>query len=225
MKNIYIDESGSMTKEFSKFYPYFIIALIVPKDKDKVKRVYKRFISKYKDDLKQSDEKDKMFIGDKFLELKGSSMSDNLKINFLDYFCKNELLEVYYIKIDNSKVKNKLYENTARAFNFVIKQAFRYILKEGHLSKDDYYICIDERNEKTKTRFLLEEYLNMQLIIEENLINSVKVEYFDSANNSLIQVADVFSNIFYNSCLNSKFKDKLYLLREQGYIKDIFLFP
>ena len=132
---------------------------------------------------------------------------------------------MYYIKIENKNIRYGLYNNTARAFNFVIKQALRWNLKNSLLPKDDYYLCIDERNEKTKTKFLLEEYLNMQLIIEEDLVDSMKVEYFNSSNNQLKQIADVFSNIFYSNCLNGKYEDKLIELREKGYIKSIFLYP
>lgn len=224
-KNIYIDESGSMTTEYCKYYPYFVIALIVPIDKNKAKRVFKRYISKNEKYLKSIDSNNKMFKGNTFVELKGSAMDEQSKMDFLDYFCRNNLLQIYYIKINNSKIKYGLYNNTARAFNFVIKQALRQQLKENLLPKDDYYLCIDERNEKTKTRYLLEEYLNMQLIIEEDLVNSIKVDYFDSSNNCLVQVADVFSNIFYNNCFNNKFEDKLVQLRESGYIRSIFLYP
>lgn len=224
-KNIYIDESGSMTTEYAKHYPYFVIAILAPIDKDKAKRVFKRYISKNKNKLKQIDTNNKMFNGDKFIELKGSAMDEQTKIDFLDFFCRNNLLEIHYIKIDNSKIKYGLYNNTARAFNFVIKEALRKLLNDGILPKDDYYLCIDERNEKTRTRYLLEEYLNMQFTIEEDLVNSVKVEYFDSANNCLVQVADVFSNIFYDNCFNNKLTDKLVQLREKGYIKSIFLYP
>lgn len=214
-----------MTTEFCKRYPYFVVALVVPTDKDKARRVFKRYISKNRKNLKAMDKNNRMFKGDTFIELKGSAMSEEAKINFLDYFCQNNLLEVYYIKIDNSKVKAQLYANTARAFNFFIKQALRQQLKEGIMPKDNYHLCIDERNERTKTKCLLAEYLNIQLTIEEDLVHSINVEYFDSSKNTLIQVADVFSNIFYNNCFSNKFEDKLTQLREDGYIKGVFVYP
>ena len=85
-KNIYIDESGSMTTDYYKKYPYFVIALVVPKDKEKTKRVFKRYISKNINELKQIDTKNKMFKGNNFLELKGSALNYQNKINFLDFF-------------------------------------------------------------------------------------------------------------------------------------------
>lgn len=46
MERLFIDESGSMTKEHAKAHPYFVIAIIRVKDINKLKRAYKRFVSK-----------------------------------------------------------------------------------------------------------------------------------------------------------------------------------
>lgn len=67
--NIYIDESGSITKKYANKYPYFVIALIHVKDKEKLKRVYKRFVSSRMKRLKELDEGEKMFKNGEFREL------------------------------------------------------------------------------------------------------------------------------------------------------------
>ncbi len=47
MNTFYIDESGSMTKKNLNYYKNkcFIICIIMPKNKDRLKRAYKRFVS------------------------------------------------------------------------------------------------------------------------------------------------------------------------------------
>ena len=47
--NIYMDESGSINNKLKKNHD-FIVALIVPTDKNKLKLVYKRFVSKISKD-------------------------------------------------------------------------------------------------------------------------------------------------------------------------------
>lgn len=48
-------------------------------------------------------------------------------------------------------------------------------------------------------KFSLEDYLNQEMVLNLGLIENVKVQYFDSAQNQLIQIADVFSNIMYSN--------------------------
>ena len=48
--NLYIDESGSINNHTPN-NKYFVIALIYPTDKDRLKRTYKRFVSSNHDNL------------------------------------------------------------------------------------------------------------------------------------------------------------------------------
>lgn len=225
MVNIYIDESGSMTTQFAKHYPYFVIAMVVAKDKQKLKKVYKRFVSKHHEKLRCTDLKNKMFKEDKFFELKGSCLTKELKISFLDFFCQNDLFEVYYIRIKNTDIRYGLYNNTARAFNFVLKNSLQKLLETGFLPNDDYYLHIDERNEKPNSIHDLEGYLNIELHTGHGLAGEFKVKYYDSSSNPLIQIADVFSNTYYVYSLNGTLRDKMNEKREQGYIKNRIHFP
>lgn len=226
MINIYIDESGSMTTTYSEKYPYFVIALILPKDRENVKRVYKRFVSKYYEELKALDSNaNKMFKNNKFIELKGSAMDYNMKINFIDYFCRNNLFEIYYIKITNKDIKYRLFKNTARAFNFVLKQALESFLKNKNIPYEEYRLHIDERNERTQSLYSLEDYLNIELTMHKPLAEDIGVRYYNSASNYIIQIADVFSNIYYVNCFTGEFENELKFITEEGYIKKIFLYP
>ena len=224
MKNIYIDESGSMTSKHTDSQPYFIIALMMPKTPNRLKRAYKRFISKNYDALKTMDTDCKMFDGDVFKELKGSALTPEMKIKFIDYFCRNNLFEIYYVRVNNKRIYG-LYDNTARAFNYIMKLALGSFFDSGHLEHDDYTLHIDERNEKCKTIYFLEEYLNVELSLHQNVLKGVTVQYYDSSDLKFIQIADVFANILYSACFHDTYNEKLLWMKDNGYMKECFNYP
>lgn len=225
VEHLYVDESGSMTYEHSDSFKFFIIGTVRVKNIDKLKRKYKRFVSKYYENLKELN-KGKMFTHGKFLELKGCELDFEMKKKFVEYFCDPELLEVIYIKIDNRMVKSHLYENTARAFNFVYQLMLMFCLKNGKLPKDSYHIQLDERNQKTECKASLEDYLNTQLYLANELTDKIEVEYFDSCNNKLIQIADVFANIYYSYCLHpQRYNELIKHINNKKCLKTIFKFP
>ena len=51
------------------------------------------------------------------------------------------------------------------------------------------------------------------------------VTYFDSSNNSLIQMADVFANLLYSHLQTGGYDDELKKLRDVGILKFTFEFP
>lgn len=232
MNTFYVDESGSMTKKDLNYYKnqYFVICIIAPKNKDRLKRAFKRFISSNIEELRRIDKKSngaKMFDdNDKFKELKGSCLNSGFKRKFIDYFCRNELFEIYYIYCDNKKVMNYFYENTSRAFNYLLKLGIEYYTKQKYISKSDNYFFIDERNLRTDTKATLEEYLNTELVTGSHIHNSFSIEYCQSETRELIQLADVFSNIFYSNLISNQcYGDKIKHIVKTGYIKGIFKFP
>lgn len=226
-QHIYIDESGSITKDFADEQPYFIIALVRVFDRDKLRRVFKRFISSNFKKLKTADKQQKMFdsVSGKFLELKGNCLTLDLKDKFLDYFSKSKLFEVYYIKLDNHYIDKIFSSNKARCFNYLLKSAITYYIHHKYLPKDEYYFHIDERNIRTEAKYTLEDYLNTELLFNNILDQNIKVEYYDSCNSILIQIADVFANIFYSNLLNGNYEGKIKELNKKKIIKQIFKFP
>lgn len=222
--NIYIDESGSINTK--NIYP-FIIGIVIPTDVVKLKKVYKRFVSKYYKDLKNLDKANKMFRKDGFfLELKGACFDKNMKLNFLDYFCRNNLFKVRYIVLNNTKIEEKFVENKARTFNFLMKLFIENCFHLKYFSDKEVSLQIDERNIKTNSKYSLEDYLNQELRLNLDLIEKAKVVYFDSAKNTIIQIADVFSNIkFSDYATNGAYKDILKEYYKKGYILKDFYFP
>jgi hypothetical protein len=84
---------------------------------------------------------------------------------------------------------------------------------------------LDERNEKTETKFFLENYLNTELMLGGVTQGKFNVSYFDSANNKFIQIADVFSNLFYSELRTRQYTETFRMLRERGILKFVFEFP
>lgn len=225
--NLYIDESGSMTCDVSTHKnKFFIIAVLLVDDSVKLKKIYSRFISKHLNELKQIDVDKKMFKNNKFIELKGSCLTPKLKKEFVDYFCKNNYFQILYIKIDNSKATTKLYSNKARAFNYVLKLALEYLHNKNILLDREWNLSIDERNVKTGTKYLLKEFLLTELSVGKNIVDNITVEYFDSSNNKLIQLADVFANLMYSNIVtNSTYDNEIKFMSNNNYLLNTFVFP
>lgn len=131
--NLYIDESGSITNKYLDFNPYFIISIVKVKDEKILKRNLKRFISDNLKELQKIDFNHKMFINGKFHELKGSELNYPLKLKFINMICKNNCLEIYYIKLYNSGLDEKFNENKARVFNYLLKLFFIHSIKKAIL--------------------------------------------------------------------------------------------
>lgn len=222
--NIYIDESGSINNNL-KLNHDFIITLIVPTDKARLERTYKRFVSTNHNILKALDKNNKMFINGKFRELKGSQFDKPMKQKFVHFFAQNKSFEIYYIRIKNCYLSNDFCKNTARVFNYIIRLALQHLIINKFLSNENIHLQLDERNEKTETKHFLEQYLNTELTLGGITNSNFTVSYFDSSNNKFIQIADVFSNIFYSHLITDAYKNELDLLKSTDILKFIFIFP
>lgn len=223
--NIYVDESGSMTDNYSYIgNKYFVVTFIIVENSDKLRKIHKRFVQKYMKQLKELDD-GKMFDNDSnFVELKGSSFSPEMKVNFVNFFCKNDLFKILYVKVDNQKINKRIYENKARAFNLIVLNALECLTTKFPDIKN-YIFNIDERNLRNGTKILLEDNLILQFCLKLSILDNVSVQYFDSQQNRLIQLADIFSNIFYSNLLNNNYCQQLFDMRENGYIIDVVNFP
>ena len=226
MEYLYIDESGSMTSNYSSNNPFFVISIIRVLDKDSLKKSIKRFVRTHWNELKLCDKNNKMFNNDKFLELKGSAMSSDIKKKFVKYLSLKKSFEVFYILLDNKKVDCDFYNNTARSFNYMIKLSLQYFINKRFLTKQsDILIQIDERNERPEAKLHLQEYLNTELQLGGKLTGEIEVKYFDSCTNSLIQLADFFANLEFSQLQTKHYSNEFSLLTNKGIIKNIFIFP
>lgn len=225
MSNIYIDESGSITQTNVALNRYFVIALLEVKDPKGVRKLYSRFIERNLKHMKKLDKNSSIFDAQgTFKELKGNCFNTELKQKFLEHFCRDGLLSVSYIQVDNSKLSAAFCENKSRAFNFLLKSYFVWRFNNNP-PQGEYTLQIDERNVRTGAKYTLEDYLNTELRLQYNFNATLTVRYFDSAQNKLIQLADVFSNIFYSSLRTNALSEELKTLRQTGYINPMFTFP
>lgn len=225
MEHLFVDESGTMTVTHSN-HPYFIICIVKAKDPKKLKTVYKRFVAKHMNELKEADiGHNSMFKNGAFVELKGSCFTPELKRNFIKYFCRKEHFEVFYIVAQNRKISPHLYKNTARAFNYLLKIALEYLINNKYLSNEGLHIQLDERNEKTETKHFLENYINTELYLQGIIKNECTVSYFDSSNNMIIQIADVFANLYFSQLKTENYTKEFEEMINSGYVKFIFRFP
>ena len=144
MLNMYIDESGSVHPTSKNFSRYFIIGIVIPKNPLKLKRVYKTFVRKNFKILKELDKENKMFDNNgKFIELKGSSMNKPMKLNFMDFFCRNNVLEVRYIILDNNNLEERFIRNKARTFNYLLKIFLSNSIKKKYIQDTEVFLQID----------------------------------------------------------------------------------
>lgn len=224
--NIYGDESGSINNKLVSRNPHFVVCLVRALDAAKLKRIYKRFVSANQDELRRLDAgTGKMFKNGKFYELKGNCFDKPMKIKFVEFFSKSPLFELYYIVTDNSQLSDSICANTARAYNYLVCKAFSSFRTRNLLPDESCILQLDERNERTETKYFLENYLNTELVLTGIFSNDFRVQYFDSAQNRLIQVADVFSNIMFSHGMTQGYSDQINLLREAGLLKFVFNFP
>lgn len=221
---ICIDESGSINNHNLK-QPYFVIALIHVIGKGSLKRKYDKFVKDNFNRLKELDKDNEMFSGDVFRELKGHYFDFDMKHKFLEHFKNSKSYEIYYIKYYNNDLTDKFCQNKERAFNYPLKKALSFFIRDGYLPNEDCRINLDTRNLKTDSKMQLDEYLNTDLIGGIGYTGTFVVQYFDSKDNKCVQIADVFSNIFYNSLFIDEFDSEIRYYKEQGIIRRVFEFP
>ena len=225
INTFYVDESGSMTKKYASKNRYFVICIIMVCDNKRLKQVYKRFVSSNINKLKELDGSKMFYKSGKFKELKGSSFNFDMKEKFVNYFCKNDLFNIYYICLDNIHAYDYFYKNTSRAFNYLLKLCIEYNTNSKLIPRSYNFFYIDERDVRTDTRLTLCEYLNTELVIASHIQNGFTVEYCHSESKELIQIADVFSNLYYSYLRCDKYNDLYKKIYNLGYIKNEFYFP
>lgn len=236
--DIFIDDSGSLNSTPKNYCDYFVVALIYSKNGKELKKAHKRFVAANLTELRKVDKPkvnsktgrvrrkgNQMFVDGKFRELKGNVFSGNLKKKFLTYFNRPDDIEVYYIKIANKKLTTGFCKNTARAFNYTLRLAVQYYIKQRILPDQVCNLHLDERNEKTETKHFLCDYLNTELVLGGHCVGPFTVEYCNSANVRQIQIADVFANTYYSHLINGGYTAEFDALKASGVVKGIFEFP
>lgn len=226
MEYLYIDESGSLTSEFAFIHPNFVMCVVRVKDITNLRKLLKRFIYENYQEIKEIDEKNKIFNHGDFVEIKGSSLNSKLKKRLADFLCNGNILEIYYIHVFNEEVKQHFYDDPSLIYNYVLYLMLNKNLENKNLPYDDYLIDVDDRNLKHISINSLEDYLNIELKLKKRMVRSINIEYYDSKDNLMVQVSDFFSNLYFSYLKNHDlYNDLITNLKEKGYIKDIFYYP
>ena len=158
--------------------------------------------------------------------LEGFECENSTIRDFARYKSAKSKKDVTYIFIDNEKVKDGFFDNPSLAYNYVLNLLLEKHLKNNNLPFDDYLIEIDQRNLKKISINSLEEYLNIELKIRQNLVQSLNIEYYDSKDNLLVQVSDFFSNLYFSYLrFPHEYKQLFNKLKDNNYIKDIYYYP
>lgn len=235
---VYVDESGIISKHNISGNNYFIIAFVITNNPDKVNRI---FIKERRKLVKKSTT-----LIEKFKinhEIKASDISENKKTPIYKKIIDKceDCLELGFIILDNNNITPQFKSVSARTFNYLV-EAFlsKWFLKYSKFSPQnqtangdsdiivELSFVIDERNIATKASLTLEEYLNLQLQMDNPVFNSdIKVKYSDSKNYNLLQLADFSANTCYRKYQkNNKFADyNMKLLKKITCGNDNFYFP
>jgi hypothetical protein len=189
----FIDESGIIPKTYPsrRKFKYFVISYVHTNNHKRLKRVYRRSLKKLKSsfpDFFDSLENPK--------EPKGSELHPFMKYHIVHDLLTYTDIKLGHMVVDNQKIEQRFREDASRSFNYLTKIIISNfpltVADKKHLS-----LNIDNRNVAVKNLKELKGYLEAELILNENLVDKVSVQYFDSKYTTNIQVADLFANIFY----------------------------
>lgn len=226
MEYLYIDESGSLTSEFAFVHPNFVMCVVRVKDIKNLRKLLKRFIYENYQEIKSADDNNKIFEHGDFIEIKGSSLTANLKKKLANFICKGKILEIYYIHVLNEEVQQYFYDDPSLIYNYVLYLMLKKNLENKNLPYDNYLIEVDDRNLKHISKNSLEDYLNIELKLKKRLVRSINIEYYDSKDNLMVQVSDFFSNLYFSYLKSENTYDELITnLKKNNYIKDIYYYP
>lgn len=198
MLNFFIDENtGSIKKGPLTSPDFFVIGMAFTNNEKHIKKVFtkKRLKQLTESEIKELQET---------REIKGSHMSEARKKPIYDALVEKcvDDLEIGIIVLDLKAADSRLKQSSSRAFNFLIA---RYLSKyyrtySKFSGASSIGLFVDERNVATGAKFTLEEYLNTEYNIEDPICDdNISVQYLDSKNRNLIQLADFLANTFFRA--------------------------
>ncbi|WCG32634.1 DUF3800 domain-containing protein [Enterococcus dispar] len=183
---LYIDESGSITSDNFWKNRFFTIGYI--ENRDNFYRVARTF-KKSKINYLKHNPNCRLSIKD---ELKGSDMSNDMKLDILGNVASRCNLGFNYMIFDNQSATDRLRKNPSITFNYLVGISTKKILTNS--TDRTLNLHLDNRNCSVYNLKSLEDYLKIELIAKAGIADNVTVQYHESENNELVQIADIFSN-------------------------------
>jgi len=195
-----IDESGNL----GKAEKYFVLTMFNTDNRKKAKRVLKKFQNTH--------------ISNN--EIKGSHLDLPLKQTLLSEMKKFNY-NIHYIVAD--KTKTQLFQGKVDKnliYNYLLQFIVIKVIKENsQLPKICFHL--DNHTIKVKSLNSFSDYIKLKAF-ENNYYGDIEVQYYDSHKHTLIQAADIMSNIVWNKY--EKNRNHLYNLIQPN-IKTSFKFP
>lgn len=197
---IYIDESGTIPKPSVsvKDTDCFVLSLIITSKPSILSRKFRKGIvelcSRYPDYKTELNE---------HKEIKGSHIEEQNKSVIFNYFYDKcfDIAEIGIVQLHNSKAEDKFRQYPTRSFNFLVWKFLKYYFKCQKICREKIetvHLIIDERNVATQARHDLAGYIEMENFKEDvPFFDSVVVNYVDSKNESLVQLADMVANSYW----------------------------
>lgn len=185
MLKIFIDESGNLGHNED----YFIIAMLIAHNPKRIKNIIKSFCGYHS-----------------LVEVHATDLDLPKKQFLINKLTKQQDYSVSYIIADKMMIKKKhLFENNNLLFNYLLSFLLKDVLKAN---TDDVSIHLDNRTQKVASANSLKDYIKIKAYAEWGFNKNLSIEYLDSKNSKVIQVADLIAN-----CIRRKYhwkNDDLY---------------
>ncbi|MEA3449785.1 MAG: DUF3800 domain-containing protein [Patescibacteria group bacterium] len=171
---LYFDESGNLGKKDR----YFVIAMLLPVNKKRIKNFTRRFCAKLGHD-----------------EIKASRLDFVQKQNLIHKLSKIPDNKVSYIVADKLKIESqKLLGDTNLCFNYLFMHLVKNVVSNA---KEDVNMLIDEHTIKVGSINSLKDYLRIKAYTEWGFEKELNIFFTDSKNSKLVQTADLVANTVY----------------------------
>ncbi len=171
MFNIFIDESGDLGMNEG----YFIIAMLVAHNSNRLKNIVKNFCAKNNLD-----------------EIHACTLKFLQKQELIHKLTKQEDYHVSYIIADKMMINNKkLFEHNNLLFNYLFSFLVKDIFKAN---TDDIYLNLDNRTQKVASKNSLADYIKTKAYFEWGFSKEIELYYHDSKICKTVQMADLVAS-------------------------------
>ncbi|MFA5317994.1 MAG: DUF3800 domain-containing protein [Patescibacteria group bacterium] len=191
---IYIDESGNLGKKGR----YFVIAMLIPFKKKRIKNIIKNFCSK-----------------ESLEEIKGTLLTFLSRQNIINKLNKFPDYSVSYIVADLKYIDNAVLKDKNICYNYLYMHLLKRTIKNAN---EDIEILTDNHEVKVGSINSLNDYIRTKAIFEWGFKYNVRIEYRDSKKVKNIQMVDIIANTIYRRYTENK-KDLYEILRISESIK------
>lgn len=184
-KTLIFDESGNMGTSGR----YFVISCIETNNPKEIHNIVKKKLLKVKKDFPKSK-----FQG---CELKAAKALPAIKELILKSACSKNI-KISYIVIDLTHVEARLLKDKNLLYNFACKLLINKIIPTK-LDSPSLNIWFDNHTTKVHSRNSFSDYIKIELIYNNHIVDDVQVCYIDSdaGDAYVVQAADYIANALY----------------------------